>query len=454
MLFPPEWDTTKNALILGENNEIMKSLLGRGLEDHFHMIYFDGPFNSGLLFSAIQQEQGFEYIYPWSQYDTIQNYFNPKRYLDHNRERIELAKQLLREDGILVLQTNMVNGHYLKVLLDEVFGRENFQSEVIWKHSQTPWKSIWGFPVGYQHEMLFFYSKSARFMERLDEESNFPSVWDDIIGYQYSKEEQTNYPSQKPERLIERILDITTKEGDLVGDFYCGSGSLPYVAERKRRRWFACDNNPLSIQLTKDRLSKISGEFKTYYTEDEFQSRYFNGNEYNKSTRTSISYGELRGLMNHNGHVNENVNVNGYNFSPEVDLANKNQQLTFHYIFPLITENGFSETQTVKIARPIPVKDRDRIQLHVPDPLQWMLYHMVFVEKNYLNMLNVTKYEKDYSRIFQWDSTINQAREILKKIDGNWISSVTEQNGVITITDLFGYKYTSVMSKLNLEDCS
>ncbi len=415
----------------------MKFLLEQGLKDHFNMIYFDGPFNSGLLFTAIQQEHGFEYIYPWSQYDTIQNYFNPKRYLDHYRERIELAKQLLREDGIFVLQTNMVNGHHLKVLLDEVFGRENFQSEVIWKHSQAPWKSIWGFPVGYQHETLFFYSKSARFSERIDENSNFPSVWDDIIGYQYSDDEETHYPSQKPERLIERILDIVTREGDLVGDFYCGSGSFPYVAERKHRRWFACDNNPLSIQLTKGRLSQISSDFGTYYMEDEFQHRYLNGNEYNKKVRTSISYGELRGLMHH-----EHVNVCGYNFSPDVDLANKNQQFTFHYIFPMVTENGFSESQTVKIARPIPVRDYDGIRLHVPDPLHWVMHHMVFVEKNYLNMLNVTKYEKDYRRIFHWDRTINQAREIVKQIDGNWISSVTEKDGLFIITDLFGYKYS------------
>ncbi|NHN35420.1 DNA-methyltransferase [Paenibacillus agricola] len=440
MQIQPKWNFAKNALILGENDEIIKYFMKEGLKNSFHMIYFDGPFNSGLLFTANQPEHHFEYMSPWSQYHTIQNYFNPNRYMEHYRKRIELAKQLLREDGIFVLQTNMMNGHHLKVLLDEVFGRENFQSEVIWKHTDTPWKSIWGFPVGYQHETLLFYSKSARYLERIDPDANFPSVWDDISGYQYSKEEETHYPSQKPEKLIERILDITTQEGDLVGDFYCGSGSLPYVAEKKGRRWIACDNNQFSIQITHERLAKISRSFELYDTVDEFQSGCLNGKAYNKHTLTPISYKELQGLQD----LHEHIEVSAYHFSPDVDLANDNQQFTFQYIFPLVTENGFSEFETIKMARPIPVVENGHIRLHVPNELEWILYHMVFVERNHLNMLNSSRYETDCNRIFQLDKAIQKAREIQNQIQGNWIQSLTEENGLLTVTDLFGYHYNAI----------
>ncbi|WP_461479703.1 DNA methyltransferase [Paenibacillus sp. PvR148] len=429
--------TDKNALIEGENIEIMQSLLKKGYEELFHLVYCDGPFNSGLLFSATQPEFGLEYIYPWSQHETIHNYFNLQLYLDHYRKRITLAKQLLREDGIFVLQTNMVCGHHLKVLLDEIFGRENFQCEVIWKHSDTPWENPWGFPVGYQHETVLFYSKSARFAERLHTATNWPSVWDDITGYQYGEEEETRYPSQKPEKLVERILDIATKEGDWVADFYCGSGTLPYVAEKKRRRWLACDNTPLSMKVTQERLRKIEGSFNSYYTVDEFEPRCFVRNEYVKRRRTAVSAREIQALQNQN----DRIDVTAYHFLPDVDLVNETGQFTFYYQFPLISEEGISETQTVKVARPIPVKGNDGIRLVVPNEFEWILHHMVLVEKNSFSMLNVSRYDKDYKHIFHWDQALSKAREWLHRMKGKWIIASVEEDGVIKITDLFGYKY-------------
>jgi adenine specific DNA methylase Mod len=175
--FLPEITSDKRALILGDNITIMEKLLAKGYREQFKMIYFDGPFNSGLLFTMTNPKFGIEYIQPTSEYQSIREYLDLNLYLENYRKRMELAKELLHHEGFFVLQINQLAGHYVKVLLDQVFGRACFLSEVIWKHSDIPWTLPELGQFGYQHESLFVYSKTDSFHRK---DNVYPSVWDDI----------------------------------------------------------------------------------------------------------------------------------------------------------------------------------------------------------------------------------------------------------------------------------
>ena len=434
MKFLPEIKEIKSELIIGENSDIMKCLIENGFQGSFQLIYFDGPFNSGLIYSDRNQPFDFEYTYPWSQYDSIINYMKPERYLESYKERIKLAWQLLREDGFFVLQTNQLFAHHMKVIIEEVFGRENMLPEVIWKHSPTPWPVLAGYSVGYQHESIFFYSKSEKFSLKNNLHSLFPSVWDDIPGYLM---EESDYPTQKPEKLMKRILEITTEDGDLVGDFYCGSGTFPYVAEKMRRKWVSCDNSHQAIQVTNERLLHISNSFQIHQVEDEYHPDYVKEHVYTKQTKSPLSLYELESLKRH-CHVDE---VHAYQFASDVDLVNDEEQFKFYYLFPLITEDGFSESEGKKLARPIPAKEEDGYRLNVENPLEWVLYHLIFVERNELQLLNVSKYDTEYHHIFHWEKTVNKAKEVVNRVNNHWITKVVEQDEYVHLTDIFGYQY-------------
>lgn len=235
----------------GDNLDVMTELINNGYAGSFDMIYLDGPFNSGRIFTMQVQGTNVELINPWQELKSIQFYERQELYLADYKLRLELARELLSDRGVLVLQISQKEGHYLKVLLDTVFHRDHFICEVIWKITENPYSYQSQF--GLSHESLFFYGRTAHFMK--NDEQLFPSIWDDVGFYDVLGQEDTLYPSQKPQKLMRRILEATTREGDLIGDFYCGSGSMPVAAELLGRRWVASDCNVHAVELTKLRLS-------------------------------------------------------------------------------------------------------------------------------------------------------------------------------------------------------
>jgi hypothetical protein len=436
----PKWLVNHRSLFMGDNVEVMKRLLEKGYKGQFKMIYFDGPFNSGLLFSTTQQEIGMEFIHPWNEMESIQEYLNLDLYLENYRQRIELAKELLHEEGVFVLQTNQLAGHHVKVVLDQMFGRDHFLSEVIWKHSSVPWTLPERGQFGYQHETLFFYGKTDRFFR--SREFICPSVWDDIGGYEQLVEENTDYPSQKPEQLMERILTFTTQEGDLVGDFYCGSGTFPVVAERMNRRWVASDHTQQAIDITQARFSEKTSPLDVYYLNDDFNSKCLSGNQYTKRSSIPISYQELVGLES-SGYP---LTVNAYGFLPDVDLI-RQQRFRFQYIFPKMTSEGIYGDEEVLIPRPIPVWENNDVKLIVPDPLMWVLYHLVHVKRNEFQMMQVKQGKPPVPKWLEWHELQRKAEEGVNKINHDWIQKIEHLDQTILMTDILGYKYQVLKNK-------
>ncbi len=315
-----------NKLIRGENGAVMGALLG-DFEGKVDLIYIDPPFATGTDFSftaAIGDDED-------SIDDSKRNAPIEKKaykdswgsslgsYLQMMHERLLLFHRLLSEKGMLYLHCDWRVVHYLKVMLDSIFGhsgdeREDagFKSEIIWFHQVIGMPRTNAFYFPKQHETILAYSKSRKdklvfnagdklvrkeFSESIkkaiktDEQGNkyytrgrtgtknewaydpkylqtkinvengvlVADVWDEWKAYQPRKGEKTGYPTQKPEQLLERIIAASTNPNDLVADFFCGSGTTLTVAERLGRRWIGCDIGQLAIHETRKRLMGIEG---------------------------------------------------------------------------------------------------------------------------------------------------------------------------------------------------
>lgn len=255
------------------------------LEDNtIDMVYLDPPFFSQKI-QTLRNSKGkqFEFSDVWDSRDA---------YLKYMRERLIELKRVLKKSGSIFLHCDSSASHYLKVLMDEVFGENNFQNEIIWTYRRWSNSRKGLLPA---HQTIFFYSKSNRFSfnyeygeyspttnldqilqerERNDcgksiykrgddgtvvlakEKKGVPisDVWE-IPFLNPKAKERTGYPTQKPIELLERIIRISTNEGDCVLDPFCGSGTTLVAAKLLGRKYIGIDTNPDAIELCKERIA-------------------------------------------------------------------------------------------------------------------------------------------------------------------------------------------------------
>jgi site-specific DNA-methyltransferase (adenine-specific) len=196
-----------------------------------------------------------------------------QNYIGMLRERIVLMRDLLDEDGSMYVHCDWRTNAHIRLLLDEIFGSSNFQNEIIWSYRSGGSSSV---RFSRKHDSIFFYSKSKKYwFKALKEKSynrgfkpyrfkgveefqdergwftvvNMRDVWElDMVGR--SSRERNGYPTQKPEKLLERIISASSGEGDLVADFFSGSGTTLAVADRLSRRWIGCDQSGDAVDIS------------------------------------------------------------------------------------------------------------------------------------------------------------------------------------------------------------
>jgi len=212
-------------------------------------------------------------------------------YLTMMTVRLVELKRVLKKTGSIYLHCDPTASHYLKLVMDAIFGKQNFRNEIVWAYT-GPSGAKRDFPR--KHDIIFRYSKSDQcsfypdeiripysesFLKRraysegkagifkekgehiIEEEFSKGKLpadwWDDIpSGGQISSSERLGYATQKPEALLERIIKASSKEGDWVLDPFCGCGTTVSVAERLDRKWVGIDITTLAINLIKHRLQK------------------------------------------------------------------------------------------------------------------------------------------------------------------------------------------------------
>ena len=341
--YPLDW---KNRLIWGDNKLVMSALLKQGWAGKINLIYIDPPFFTGADFS-IRTKVGNEQI---EKEPSIIEEFAYKdtwkggiaSYLKYMSERLELMRDLLADDGSIYVHLDWHVGHYVKVLMDEIFGYQNFVNEIAWRKLHSPknqsrqfgnqWDSILLYARNiitiqfnqirrkhsqdyidsfkmddndgrgpYQTMPLKAYgvqrtSKRKSFewrgvkapwlysKEKLDkmwEENKIYStssgdyryklylndtngslvsdLWtdDEVLPLQGISLESLDFDTQKPEALLKRIILASSNPGDIVADFFCGSGTTLAVAEKFGRRWIGSDLSKFAIQVTRKRMLDI-----------------------------------------------------------------------------------------------------------------------------------------------------------------------------------------------------
>jgi len=207
-------------------------------------------------------------------------------------ERLVLMRELLADNGSIYVHLDWHVGHYVKVLMDEIFGAENFKNEIIWAY-RTGGASSKEAGFSTKHDSILFYSKTnqpkfTKLKERIYYEKPFFNPQKDETGRFYAdvilrdifedeitlvqdnklininvkpvinvSTERLDYDTQKPEGLLQLLTMATTNPGDIVADFFCGSGTTGAVAEKLGRRWIMADLSKFSIQVARKRLLDI-----------------------------------------------------------------------------------------------------------------------------------------------------------------------------------------------------
>jgi len=295
----------RNKLIWGENKYVMASLLqgdpSIGLEPlagKVDLIYIDPPFATGADFSINMKVGDAEWtkeasiIEETAYRDTWGTWPRLDSYLQMMYERLLLMKDLLSDTGSIYVHLDWHVGHYVKLIMDEIFGKENFRNEIAWCYT-GPRKTPKAFSR--KHEIILFYSKTPSYkfnqltiphksgihdtgqvetfgglrkgqisqeqiegIKKLEERGKvLEDWWIDIWATERYRSELTGFPTQKPEALLERIIKASSNEGDLVADFFCGSGTTQAVSEKLGRRWIGGDLSRFAIQVTRKRMLDI-----------------------------------------------------------------------------------------------------------------------------------------------------------------------------------------------------
>ena len=275
-----------NKLIWGDNKLILSSLKNGPLREEIEaqggikLIYIDPPFDVGADFSMDIEIGGetltkkpnvleeIAYRDTWGK--------GADSFISMIYERLVLMRDLLAEDGSIYVHCDWrVNG-YIRLILDEVFGKNRFLNENIWYYYNKMQGNIKRFASN--HDMIFWYSKTTKYIFNKQREKRgetikqLKRVWDKNTGkivnakdengkvmyietdertvddiwrlsmlQPADRKENLNYPTQKPATLIERIIKASSNKGDLIADFFCGSGTTAAVAEKLNRKWIASD---------------------------------------------------------------------------------------------------------------------------------------------------------------------------------------------------------------------
>ena len=273
----------ESRLILGDNLPIMASLMPE-FEGSINLIYADPPFFTNRRYSSrIGRGQDSRKPEKWALGDGYQDsWANFDAYLDFLYQRLAGMYRLLAPNGTLFLHLDWHANSYARILLDEIFGPDHLLNEIIWTyHGPSPIRRAFN----RKHDTILAYVKGRDYIFNVDavrepynpstvqtfnaspkagfgkipnlERGKVPEDWWYFPVVARLHNQRTGYPTQKPESLLERIILASSRPGDFIADFFCGSGTTPAVSARLGRRFIASDNTFRAVHTTRTRLSSL-----------------------------------------------------------------------------------------------------------------------------------------------------------------------------------------------------
>jgi site-specific DNA-methyltransferase (adenine-specific) len=271
-------DPVAEGLLLGDNLPILERIPDGSID----LVYTDPPFGTGnvrrheriRLGAGDRTRSGFGgrvhrfVVTSTFEYDDSMPL---DEYLEFLWVRLVQIHRVLTPHGSLYLHLDYRSAHHARFMLDELFGPERFLNEIIWAYdyggrSRSRWPA--------KHDNILWYSKGPTWVYNIDEIDRVPYMAPSLVGpvkaargkvptdvwwmtiVPTNSRERTGYPTQKPVALVERIIRASSRPGDLVADFFCGSGTTGVAATRLGRRFLLVDSNPAAIAIAKGRLAK------------------------------------------------------------------------------------------------------------------------------------------------------------------------------------------------------
>jgi site-specific DNA-methyltransferase (adenine-specific) len=264
-------------VLLADALDVLRSLPAGSVD----LIYIDPPFGTGRVqrLQSIRTGRGARVrrgfggrLYPW-EVRGVRSYADdlPRaEYLAFLRVHLAEAHRVLRPTGSLHVHLDHRSVHHARLLLDEIFGPERFLNEIIWAYDfggrpRDRWPK--------KHDNILWYAKGRTWTFNREAVDRIPYMAPGLVGAEKAARgklptdvwwmtivpthgrERVGYPTQKPERLLERIVTAASRPGDLVLDFFAGSGTTGVVAQRLGRRYLLVDNNPEAVAIARQRLA-------------------------------------------------------------------------------------------------------------------------------------------------------------------------------------------------------
>ena len=345
------------TIFTGDNLPIMRGINSESVD----LIYLDPPFNSNANYAAPigSAAAGAEFKDTWTLSDVDNAWLDlieakhpalnrvihaamtnsDKSYLIYMAARLLEMKRILKDTGSIYLHCDSTMSHYLKLVMDAVFGKRNFRREIIWNlETASGFKSqVRGFIRG--HDTILYYVKSKEFIfnkifqphkpeyikrfNKTDEEGRryrddrpnkkrqyldetqgvaFTDVWTDIMSFQQhsTAKERTGYPTQKPLALLDRIIKASSNKGDVVFDPFCGCATTLVAADRLQRDWIGIDISEKAAELVVERIKTDQGLFESIINRTDIPKRTDLGDilRYNAPENKTQLYGEQSGYCN------------------------------------------------------------------------------------------------------------------------------------------------------------
>lgn len=246
-----------SGIVCKENLEFMRTLQSESID----LIYCDILYGTGINFGDYQDLKAERTI--------IDAFYLP---------RIKEMRRILKPTGSIYLQMDTRINHWLRCIMDEVFGYDNFKNEICWGYRTGGMKKT-EYPK--KHDVILFYTKSKQYTFKLTRthktyvdkskgynpylEYHKDEIGEYTFGYNtdifvldnYNHKKQKHYNGQKPEELLKIIIETSSNDGDTIADFFLGSGTTAVTSKKMNRNFIGCDMNPKAIQITNERLNCI-----------------------------------------------------------------------------------------------------------------------------------------------------------------------------------------------------
>lgn len=285
-----------NRIVHGDNLLVLRTTASESVD----LIYIDPPFNTGKTqvrhrISTLRDDAGDRTGFGGKRYKTIKvgstgyiDFFSD--YLDFLFPRLAEAHRVLTKTGSLFFHIDYRESHYCKIVLDQLFGRDCFQNEIIWAYdygarSKTKWPA--------KHDSILWYTKNPNiFTFNLEASDRIPYMAPELVGAEKAArgktptdvwwhtivptngKEKTGYATQKPLGVVERIIKVHSKPGDLCMDFFAGSGTLGEAAAKYGRQFLLVDSSSDAISVMERRLAKFTCTKESAKVDTRVHERY------------------------------------------------------------------------------------------------------------------------------------------------------------------------------------